>query len=1018
MTKRLYGFLCACIFALAPWAGGGHVRAADTVPRHSLQAYTDENGLPQNAVQQLAYDPTGFLWLAMPDGLVRFDGHGFKVWNPEFSTAHLVAYGKGTLYAVGVRGNVLNLRNGQTRFVGQMQTVPGAHMPRHALLDYLPGKAIPYDFGAGGYSYVIAAGPGRRYVLGTDSLTGWEQGTRIFSVPLRGESPEPWRFFVLSGRLYYLSERGTIHEWGNPVRTRKPLGDLPRDPNYGRSGTETRPITNTATGEVFIYLENNLYTVRANAAGEPETRRILTGFEFSDHAISSVAYDSLRGRICLGSYTDGLFVFSRQNFATLTFDEFMPGKQGNAYKALIPFGGGRVLTSDGSILGPGRRGEYLMGFSDDADPNTLARDAAGTIYTKRILEVNRWDARLERVLGSWRLPNTLSVLWADADTVLWIGTRQPGGLYRLDGRLPDPQPQKWVSRLPDVTVMRDADPQRLYIGTVSGLFVLHKASRRVYPWPGLEGKHIRTLYVDENRPAEVWAAGKGSGLFYCKDGQTTALPLDHARLLADARCLLRDSTGNFWISTGKGLLWAASADLLDYVAGRAHRVFYAYYGKAGGFNSNEFSGDCEPCGLALDNGYFTLPSLSGLVWFRPQDVRPEYPSAPIYPDGMRIGGTPYPHTDTVHLQRDFKRLEINYTTPYFGHAHNLVWEVRLDGENWQPATSGHILYTSLPPGTHGLHIRKQNGPGTGRFAYRHMVLVVPPAYWQTVWFWVLCAVLGAGLVFLYTRLRVLYVKRRNRLLEEAIAERTLELKETIRALKESKEIIGRDAELQKRLTATIAHDVKTPLKYLLLTADNLTKIPAEELRGEHETVKTVYHSLYRIYHFTDNLLAYIKTRFVEPVQPKGDAVDLYRLVQEKMDIFRDIARAQHTELQNLVPPGMVWRGDANLLSVVVHNLVDNAVKFTFNGKVTCTAQAAETGIRITLTDTGVGIHPEQMEYIQQFLESDDDKWNPGYSKHSGMGLVIIKEIVKQFGGRLLMDSEKDLGTTVVLDLPG
>jgi len=372
--------------------------------------------------------------------------------------------------------------------------------------------------------------------------------------------------------------------------------------------------------------------------------------------------------------------------------------------------------------------------------------------------------------------------------------------------------------------------------------------------------------------------------------------------------------------------------------------------------------------------------------------------------------------DTVHLQRDFKRLEIDYTTPYFGYAHNLVWEIRMDGEEWQPAASGHILYTSLPPGTHELYIRKMNGPGVGNFAYRKLVLVVPPAYWQTVWFWVLCVVAVTGLVFLYTRLRVLYIKRQNRLLEDAIAERTLELKETIRALKESKEIISRDAELQKRLTATIAHDVKTPLKYLLLTADNLTKIPAEGLKEEHETVKTVYQSLYRIYHFTDNLLAYIKTRFVDPGDHKGDAVNLHQLVQDKADIFRDIARAQSTELENSVSPDIVWHGDANLLSVVIHNLMDNAVKFTFNGKIICKAEQTPSEIKITIADTGVGIHPEQMEYIQEFLESDEDKWNPGYSKHSGMGLVIIKEIVKQLGGRLLMDSEKGMGTMVVLYL--
>ena len=1018
MTRLPYGFLFGWMAAALLSVGGGRVRAADTVPRHSMQAYTDENGLPQNAIHHLAYDRAGFLWLAMPEGLVRFDGHTFKVWNPEFSTLHLVsAGGPDKLYAIGAHGNVLALRDGQTRFVCHTNTPMSGYTPEARVLDYLPGKAVPYAFDNNRYSYVMAAGPGRRYIFTGDSLKGLQDGTETFALSLRGEYLEPWRFFVLDGRLYYLHEKGGIREWNGSVHDRRPSGDLAGDPNYGRAGTEIRPLTNTVTGEVFIYLENSLYTVQASDDGELTTRRILAGFDFSDHAISSVAYDSVRGRICLGSYTEGLFVFSKRSFVTLTFDEFVPDKQGNAYRAQIPFGKNRVLTSDGSILGLGERAGYLAGFSADVDPTAFARDAAGNIWTKRIFEVDRWDGNMEQVTGSWQLPQAVSVLYADSDSNLWIGTRKPGSLYRLNLRPAEPLPEKWVDALPGITCIREAGRGRLHVGTSAGLFTLDKSTRELYVWEGLKGKPVRALYADTLRPWEVWALAKDNGLYWGRGGKAVMLPADHGNFLSDARCLLRDSTGNFWISTGKGLLWAASKDLRDFVQGKGQRVYYAYYGKSGGFNTNEFTGDCEPCGLALDNGYFSFPSLNGLVWFRPGAVEPEYPSAPVYPDGMWIDGTQYPQDDTVHLSRNFRRFEVNYTTPYFGYAHNLVWETRMDDEEWQPAASGHILYTSLPPGTHELYIRKMNGPGIGNFAYRKLVLVVPPAYWQTVWFWALCVLLVTGLVFLYTRLRVLYIKRQNRFLEEAIAERTQELKETIRALKESKEIISRDAELQKRLTATIAHDVKTPLKYLLLTADNLTKTPPEGLKEEHETVKTVYHSLYRIYHFTDNLLAYIRTRFVDPVDTKGDAVNLRQLVQDKADIFRDIARAQGTELENHVSADIVWNGDANLLSVVVHNLMDNAVKFTFNGKVSCMAERAADEIKLTISDTGVGIHPEQMEYIQQFLESDDDKWNPGYSKHSGMGLVIIKEIVKQLGGRLLMDSEKGMGTLVVLYLP-
>jgi len=524
--------------------------------------------------------------------------------------------------------------------------------------------------------------------------------------------------------------------------------------------------------------------------------------------------------------------------------------------------------------------------------------------------------------------------------------------------------------------------------------------------------------MDPQRPDELWVITDNAGMYLHKNGKTHLMPTDREKYLDDARCMLRDSAGYFWISTGKGLFSVAGDDMVDYAEKRNDRVYYFHYGKSNGFNSNEFNGYCQPCGLRLQNGYFSFPSLNGLVWFRPENVRPEYPSAPMYIDRVEVDGE-WLRTldDTLRLARNFKGLSIHYTTPYFGSRNNLNFETKLDNEEWQPASTDNISFNSLPTGTHELYIRKLNGPGPGNYSVKKMVLVIPPAFWQTAWFIALCILFIVGAIYLYTRLRVLYMQRRNELLEEAITERTQELKQTIQALKESKEIIGRDAELQKRLTATIAHDVKTPLKYLLLTAGSLSKTPPEQLGAEHETIKTVHSSLYRIFHFTDNLLAYIKSRFNDEPDAETEAIHLEDVVQEKIDIFRDIAKSQSTVIENRVGEHVVIKCNRNLLSVVIHNLIDNAVKFTFNGTIRCEARRNESEIQVSVTDTGVGIHPEQMESIQLFFESEDLKWDPGYNKHNGLGLVIIKEIVKQMGGRIIMDSEKGEGTTVIVYLP-
>ncbi len=126
--------------------------------------------------------------------------------------------------------------------------------------------------------------------------------------------------------------------------------------NYGTTpGTEIRPLSNTATREVFIYLEDKLYTVQANAEGCGPRALSLRDLIF--RTMPSVPWRmtaNTAARFAWAAIPTGCSCFRASRLPTLTFDGFVPGKQGNAYKAQVPFGNGRVFTSDGSILGLGR----------------------------------------------------------------------------------------------------------------------------------------------------------------------------------------------------------------------------------------------------------------------------------------------------------------------------------------------------------------------------------------------------------------------------------------------------------------------------------------------------------------------------------------------------------------------------------------------------------------------------------------------------------------------------------------
>jgi signal transduction histidine kinase len=114
-----------------------------------------------------------------------------------------------------------------------------------------------------------------------------------------------------------------------------------------------------------------------------------------------------------------------------------------------------------------------------------------------------------------------------------------------------------------------------------------------------------------------------------------------------------------------------------------------------------------------------------------------------------------------------------------------------------------------------------------------------------------------------------------------------------------------------------------------------------------------------------------------------------------------------------LPPG---RGDERRLTQVLMNLVSNAIKFTDAGSVSIRASAADGSFLVTVSDTGVGIAPEDQERIFgefQQVDSSSTRKKGG----TGLGLAIAKRIVELHGGRIRVDSTPGQGSTFAFTLP-
>jgi signal transduction histidine kinase len=108
--------------------------------------------------------------------------------------------------------------------------------------------------------------------------------------------------------------------------------------------------------------------------------------------------------------------------------------------------------------------------------------------------------------------------------------------------------------------------------------------------------------------------------------------------------------------------------------------------------------------------------------------------------------------------------------------------------------------------------------------------------------------------------------------------------------------------------------------------------------------------------------------------------------------------------------------DPRKLSMVIRNLVSNALKFTEQGWVVAAIDVEPTHLRIRVTDTGIGIGPEDRETIFEMFRQVDGSDKRSYGG-VGLGLYLVRRFVEQLGGTVRFESERGTGTTFTIHIP-
>lgn len=231
--------------------------------------------------------------------------------------------------------------------------------------------------------------------------------------------------------------------------------------------------------------------------------------------------------------------------------------------------------------------------------------------------------------------------------------------------------------------------------------------------------------------------------------------------------------------------------------------------------------------------------------------------------------------------------------------------------------------------------------------------------------------------------------------------------------------------LKGELVASVSHELRTPLTSICGYAEMLLGVPgpvtgpAAEPTPERRMLQVIERNGRRLLGLVDDLLTLSRVdagHFGQYEQP----VDLADLVRSSVGVLTPSLAQNRIRLDVDTPDGLpTVDGDRSQLERVVLNLLTNAVKFSEpEGTVSVGLAAVQAGerVRLTVTDRGIGITPEEMpKLFTRFFRSEEARRR--VIQGTGLGLAVVKEIVDRHGGEISVRSEPAQGTTMTVLLP-
>jgi ligand-binding sensor domain-containing protein/signal transduction histidine kinase len=981
---------------------GGELKAASAaeVSKYFFEAWPSAGGQELNSVTAIVQTRDGYLWLGTFDGLVRFDGVNFAVFNSMntrgLQNARITALfedDSGVLWIGHETGEITQYRGGQFSPVSLGFSWVGG-----------PIEAIEADQDG---DLWLASNGGGLFRL-RDGLCS------------KANEPEKgWPAWVVrdKNRKLWAVSNGSVGNLGAGIF--KPL----RFDDADIMTNKYERVLPARDGGWWVLRDRRIGKWKAGRWEETPRPMAWT----NDFATALLEMPS--GSLLIGTFRNGLYLFGPGS-ATMHFTRadgmssdqvasLLEDREGNIWigtgngldalrvrkvEMLNPpdqWGGHNVLSfwvqPDGSAW-IGTKGAGLYHYEPSGSnaqwscfnqTNHLAALYVWSVLQSRSGElfIGTWGGGLlVEKLGHFQSPGELSkitagvlALYEGKSGELWIGTTV--GLQRYaDDKLTLVAGQKELS-VADVRSITESSDGTLWFGMSGGglASLQHGTLKQFRKHDGLSSDFVHCLYADTD--GALWIGTADNGLCRLQHGKFSTISKDEGLPSSAIVHIVDDSNGDLWLGTEHGILRVSKTEL-NRCADRLERTIHCLsYGKAEGLAAQSCPGGFEPGACKAPDGRLWFPTTKGIAIVDPTDVATNRAAPPVVIEEFTVDGKAVTQLG-AQVAPGKQRFELRYTGLSFADPDRVCFKYKLDGleSDWVDAGTRRIAqYSYLKPGQYTFHVIACNNDEVWNETGASLDFTVQPHFWQTWWFLVVAMASGVGMVGGGVSL---VAQRRER--------RKLAQLEKQQAVEKERARIARD----------IHDDLGASLTRIAMLSQTMRKNLAghSQEASAAERVNSIARDLTRA-----------MDEIVWAVNPKHDTLDSLAtyLGGFAQDILAPAGIRCRLNVPVCLPPLAVTAEIRHNVFLAFKETLHNVLKHANASEVEISLETAPTGFALIIADNGCGF---ALPPTQEAGVAPGERQRLG----GGNGLFNVRKRLEDLGGRCEWESAPGLGTHVRL----